>query len=67
MHDNEEEIAEIIKSMAEDEKYCESVKTDMRYLEGEKAGLQIEIKEQKRIIRSLYGISKFARSPTLIV
>ena len=60
MRDNEEEMAEIIKSMAEDEKYCESVKTDMRYLEGEKAGLQIEIKEQRRIIRSLSGISKFA-------
>lgn len=67
MHDNEEEIAEIIKSMAEDEKYCESVKTDMRYLEGEKAGLQIEIKEQKRIIRSLYGISKFAVSAFVVL
>lgn len=60
MRDNEEEMSDILKSMAEDEKYCESVKTDMRYLEGEKTGLQIEIKEQKRIIRSLNGISKFA-------
>ena len=67
MRENEEEIADIIKSMAEDEKYCESVKTDMRYLEGEKTGLQIEIKEQKRIIRSLYGISKFAVSTFIVL
>lgn len=60
MRDNEKEVSVIIKKMAEDEKYCESVKNDMRYLESEKTGLKIEIKEQKRIIKSLTGISKFA-------
>lgn len=67
MRDNEEEIPEIIKTMAEDEKYCESVKTDMKYLEGEKTGLQIEIREQKRIINSLTGISKFAIGSFIIL
>lgn len=58
MRENEGEIVEILQKMVEDEKYCESVKTDMRYLEGERAGIKIEIQEQKNLLYLLSGISK---------
>lgn len=58
LRDNEENIGQIIKQMAEDEKYCESVKTDMRYLEGERTGLKMELQEQKNLLYLLAGISK---------
>lgn len=58
LRENEDEIDRILKRMIEDEKYCESVKTDMRYLEGERAGIKIEIQEQKNLLYLLAGISK---------
>lgn len=58
LRENEENINQILKQMAEDEKYCESVKTDMRYLEGERTGLKMELQEQKNLLYLLAGISK---------
>lgn len=58
LRENEENISQILKQMAEDEKYCESVKTDMRYLEGERTGLKMELQEQKNLLYLLAGISK---------
>ncbi len=43
--ENEEEMKRIIKVLEADENYCEKVRTDMRYLEGEKMGLKMEHNE----------------------
>lgn len=58
MRECEENISEILKTMAEDEKYCESVKTDMKYLEAEKAGLKYEIKVLKERLYLINSASK---------
>lgn len=58
MRENEDEIKTIFKQMVEDEKYCQSVKTDMRYLEGERIALKMDLKEQKNLLYVLSGISK---------
>lgn len=58
MRDCEEDIQDILKQMLEDEKYCESVKTDMKYLEGERAGLKFEIQEFKNHLYIINGASK---------
>ena len=58
MRECEDNISEILKTMAEDEKYCESVKTDMKYLEAEKAGLKYEIKVLKERLYLINSASK---------
>lgn len=58
MNKNEDEIKEILGQMVEDEKYCETVKRDMKYLEAEKAGCKIEIQRQEDLLYVLSGISK---------
>lgn len=58
IRENEDEITEILKQMSEDEKYCETVKTDMKYLEAEKNGLKFEIQHLKNILYLLNGFSK---------
>jgi hypothetical protein len=58
MREFEDDISDILKEMSEDEKYCETVKTDMKYLEGEKAGLKYEIKVFNDRLYLLNGISK---------
>lgn len=58
MRECEDDIREILKNISEDEKYCETVKTDMRYLEGERAGLIFEKKEMNNRLYLINGISK---------
>lgn len=58
MRECEPEIQNILKNMAEDEKYCETVKTDMRYLEGERAALMYEKQELTDRLYLVKGISK---------
>lgn len=58
MNKNEDEIKNILKSMVEDEKYCETVKRDMKYLEAEKAGCKMQIQQQEDLLYVLSGISK---------
>lgn len=58
MRECEPDIQNILKNMVEDEKYCETVKTDMRYLEGERAALLYEKKELTERLYLLKGISK---------
>lgn len=58
MRECEEDIGEILKNLADDEKYCETVKTDMRYLEGERAALIFEKKEMKNRLYIINGASK---------
>lgn len=58
MRECEDNITDILKEMAEDEKWCESVKTDMKYLEGEKAGLKFEIQALNDRLYLLNGASK---------
>lgn len=58
MRECEENITDILKEMTEDEKWCESVKTDMKYLEGEKAGLKFEIQMLNDRLYLLNGASK---------
>lgn len=58
MRECEDDIQDILKEMYDDEKYCETVKTDMKYLEGEKAGLKFEIKDMNNILYLLNGASK---------
>lgn len=57
MRECEDNIQDILKQMLEDEKYCESVKIDMKYLEGERAGLKYEIQEFKNRLYILKGAS----------
>lgn len=54
----EDDIKDILKNMSEDEKYCETVKTDMRYLEGERLALNFERKEMKNRLYLMNGASK---------
>ena len=58
MNKNEDEIKTILKSMVEDEKYCETVKRDMKYLEAEKAGCKMQIQQQEELLYVLSGIAK---------
>lgn len=58
MRECEDNITDILKEMAEDEKWCESVKTDMKYLEGEKAGLKFEIQALNDRLYLINGASK---------
>lgn len=67
MREIEDDIQQILKQMSDDEKYCESVKTDMRYLEGERTGLKIEIQEQKNRLYLLAGISKIGIAAFLVL
>ncbi len=58
MRECEDNIRDILKNIADDEKYCETVKTDMRYLEGERAALIFEKKEMKNRLYIINGASK---------
>lgn len=58
MRECEDDIREILKNISEDEKYCETVKTDMRYLEGERAGLIFEKREMNNRLYLINGISR---------
>lgn len=58
MREHEDDITNILKNMSEDEKYCETVKTDMRYLEGEKAALIFEKKEMKNRLYLIKGAAR---------
>lgn len=58
MKECEDDIKDILKQMSEDESYCQTVKTDMKYLEGEKAGLKMEIQEYKNKLYLINGASK---------
>lgn len=58
--DHEDDIQDTIKSMKEDEDYCRSVRTDMKYLEGEKLGLRMEKHELNNRLESLGKIAKVA-------
>ena len=57
---NEDEIKEVINKLTEDEAYCQAVRTDMRYLEGEKLGLRLEQKDLNRRINSMARIAKIS-------
>lgn len=57
---NEDEIKEVINKLTEDEAYCQAVRTDMRYLEGEKLGLRLEQKDLNRRINSMARVAKIS-------
>lgn len=58
MRECEDDIKDILKQMSEDESYCQTVKTDMKYLEGEKNGLKMEMREYKNRLYLINGASK---------
>lgn len=58
LDDNKDEIKDMIKSLDEDEAYCRTVRTDMKYLEGEKMGLKMERHELSLRLETLGNISK---------
>lgn len=58
MRECEDEIKDILSQMSEDEKYCESVRTDMKYLEAEKSGYKFQINHLKNKLYLINGISK---------
>lgn len=55
---NAKEIKEMIDTLSKDEEYCQAVRTDMRYLEGEKLGLKLEMKDIKRRIESMAKLAR---------
>lgn len=59
MEENGDEILKVMKTLSEDEQYCQSVRTDMRYLEGEKLGLRIERGELNRRMEFVSKLSKW--------
>lgn len=59
MEENGDEVRKIIETLSEDEQYCQSVRTDMRYLEGEKIGLKMEQKELNARLDSMSRLSKW--------
>lgn len=59
MEENGEEIQKIMKTLSEDEEYCHSVRTDMKYLEGEKLGLRMEKKELRKRLESMAKLAKW--------
>ena len=67
MEDNGDEIRKIIETLSEDEKYCQSVRTDMRYLEGEKLGLKMEQKDLNARLNSMSRLSKWTFMTLLIM
>lgn len=58
LDENSQNIREIMKQLEEDESYCRTVRTDMKYLEGEKMGLKMEKHELHNRLEALGGISK---------
>lgn len=58
METNEENLADIIKKMDEDEKYCQLIKNDMDAMEGEKGALQYERLDYQEKIKRFYGASR---------
>lgn len=67
MEDNGDEIRKIIETLSEDEKYCQSVRTDMRYLEGEKLGLKMEQKDLNARLNSMSRLSKWTFMTLLLM
>lgn len=59
MEENGDDIRKIIKTLSDDEQYCQSVRMDMRYLEGEKLGLKMEQKELNSRLSSMSRLSKW--------
>lgn len=57
---NEEKMIETLKSVDDEEKRLQKIKSDMNYLEGEMGALKIEKKEYKNKLYLLQGISKIA-------
>lgn len=58
MKESEDNIQKVLKEMQEDEQYCQSVKTDMRILEGERTSLQYEKIDFNNRLYLLKGASK---------
>ena len=58
LDEHKDDIKDMIKSLDEDESYCRTVRTDMKYLEGEKMGLKMEKHELYKRLEALAGISK---------
>lgn len=58
MRESEDKIKTILKEMREDEQYCQSVKTDMRILEGERNSLEYEKVDMKNRLYLLNNASK---------
>lgn len=58
MQAHEKEISEILKDMYDDEQYCQSLKTDIHHIEGEKQAL---IYERKYAVKMLNKIRSFAK------
>lgn len=58
MQMNEGKIKEILKDMHDDEQYCQSLKTDIHHIEGEKHALRYERKHAAATLRSIRKMSK---------
>ena len=53
MREIEPEIKDILRQMSEEEKRCETIKTDMKYLEGERMTLILERKDMKQRLENI--------------
>ncbi len=58
--ENEEEMKKLIKVLEADEEYCGKVRTDMRYLEGEKMGLKMEHNELELRLEAMTKLGKIS-------
>ncbi|MBO5227940.1 MAG: hypothetical protein J6B39_02980 [Lachnospiraceae bacterium] len=58
MMDIEKDYPKLLKRMEEDENYCQAVRSDMHYLEGEKGSLKFELSEHNEKRESLGKLSR---------
>lgn len=58
MMDIEQDFPKFLKRMEEDENYCQAVRSDMHYLEGEKGSLKFELSEHNEKRASLGRLSR---------
>lgn len=58
MQMNESRIKEILKDMHDDEQYCQSLKTDIHHIEGEKHALKYERKHAAATLKSIRKMTK---------
>jgi len=58
MMDIEQDYPKLLKRMEEDEKFCQAVRSDMHYLEGEKGSLKFELTEHNEKRESLGKLSR---------
>lgn len=60
LKDYGDDIKRVLKDLEDDEHYCQTVKSDMHHLQGEKSALLQERHDMKERIRMVRGISKIA-------